>query len=46
MVDPAIDKRQATTNEFKVSEYDQETLQLHTADQPMAPRGIVTEYLQ
>ena len=27
----------------KVSEYDQEIPQSHTADQPMAPRGRFTE---
>ena len=30
----------------KVIGYDQETPQSHTADQPMAPRGRVTEHLQ
>ena len=29
----------------KVSEYDQEMLQLHTADQPMAPWGRATEHI-
>ena len=29
----------------KVSEYDQEMLQSHTADQPMTPRGRVTEHV-
>ena len=29
----------------KVSEYDQEIPQSHTADQPMAPRGRATEHL-
>ena len=28
----------------KVSEYDQEIPQSHTADQPTAPRGRVTEH--
>ena len=30
----------------KVSEYDQEIAQLHTADQTMAPRGRATEHKQ
>ena len=30
----------------KVSEYDQEISQSHTADQPMAPRGRTTEHLK
>ena len=30
----------------KVSEYDQEIAQSHTADQPTAPLGGVTEHLQ
>ena len=29
----------------KLSEYDQEIPQSHTADQPIAPRGIATEHL-
>ena len=29
----------------KVSEYDQEIQQSHTADQPTAPRGRATEHL-
>ena len=29
----------------KVSEYDQEIPQTHTADQPMTPRGRVTEHV-
>ena len=29
----------------KVSEYDQEIPQSHTADQPMAPRGRATKHL-
>ena len=31
---------------IKKSEYDQETPQLHTTNQPMAPRGRATEHWQ
>ena len=48
-MDQTCQKRNAVSffiiNPPKVSEYDQEIPQIHTADQPAAPWGRAAEYL-